>query len=359
MHSVPIDHALINRAASVHHLLAPVKAVLDEPGVTEICVNRPGELFYETENRWERRDVPSLDLHWLRSLGVAIAAYSNNDLSDSRPILSAVLPDGERIQYVIPPACEEGIISLTIRKPSKETRSLAAYEDAGFFNHVRWAKRMAPNIDELDEEELELLGLAKDNDPINFMRKCIAYEKVIVVAGATGSGKTTFMKALTTEFPVETRIVTIEDVRELFLPNHPNHVHLLYPSEAKATEGALVTASSLLKSCMRMKPDRILLAELRGGETLDFIDACMTGHGGSITSVHANSETMAFPRMAKMGLKSEFAAGQSRESLMADLRMVVDVVVHVTNDKHSKKGRHATGIYFDPMRKRYPDGVHD
>ena len=358
MPSVPDNTVVkIGRDTTVNHLIEPLREYLHRDGVTEVCVNRPGEVVVECNNVWEHFDAPDLDFHRLRSIGVAVAAYTRNELSDTQPILSAVLPGDERMQVVMPPACEEGTISITLRKPSKETRSLATYEKAGYFNHVKWVKRMSPNPEELDQEEQELLGLADRNDPIAFMRQCIAYEKVIVVAGATGSGKTTFMKALMMEIPVDTRIVTIEDVRELFLPNHPNHVHLFYPSEAKASDGAPVTASTLLKSCMRMKPDRILLAELRGGETLDFIDACMTGHGGSITSVHANSATMAFPRMAKMALKSEYAAGQTRETLSADLHMVVDVVVHVTNDKHGGKGRHATEIYFDPMRKRYPEGV--
>ncbi|WP_150322252.1 ATPase, T2SS/T4P/T4SS family, partial [Enterobacter hormaechei] len=105
----------------------------------------------------------------------------------------------------------------------------------------------------------ELLQLKEKHDYVGFLRRAVQLEKVIVVAGETGSGKTTFMKALMQEIPQDQRIITIEDVPELFLPNHPNHVHLFYPSEAKEEENAPVTAAALLKSCLRMKPTRILL----------------------------------------------------------------------------------------------------
>ncbi len=335
----------IGRDATVNHLIEPLREYLHRDGVTEICVNRPGEVFVECNNVWERFDAPELDFHRLRSIGVAVAAYTNNELSDTQPLLSAVLPGDERMQVVMPPACEAGTISITLRKPSKETRTLDDYAKGTFLSHVQ------PINDDLTPEEHELLALKESGDYLQFLRRCVQLEKVLVIAGATGSGKTTFMKALMQEISTESRLVTIEDVRELFLPNHPNHVHLFYPSEAKASDGAPVTASTLLKSCMRMKPDRILLAELRGGETYDFLKACSSGHGGSITSIHAGSARLAFERMADMALENEYARQTPRDVVQRLLFMLVDVVVHIHNDKHGI-GRHITEIWYDPMVKR-------
>lgn len=350
MASVPDNTVVkIGRDTTVNHLLEPLREYLERPGVTEVCVNRPGEVFTECNNVWERFYAPQLDFHRLRSIGVAVAAYTRNELSDTQPILSAVLPGDERMQVVIPPACEEGTISVTLRKPSKSVITLDDYIKNGYFSHVK----QTPTLDAADyfsRDERELIALFNQRDFGAFLRSAIKYELNIIVAGATGSGKTTFMKGLMNEIPHETRLVTIEDVRELFLPFHPNHVHLFYPSEAKASDGAPVTASTLLKSCMRMKPDRILLAELRGGETYDFIKACSSGHGGSITSIHAGSPRLAFERMADMALENEYAKQTPRDIVTRLLYMLVDVVVHIHNDKHGL-GRHVTDIWFDPLAK--------
>jgi type IV secretion system protein VirB11 len=337
----------IGRDSSVNHLIAPLRRFLNEDGVTEVCVNRTGEVFVEKDNVWQRHDVPELDLHRLKSIGVAVAAFTRNEVSDVNPILSAVLPPPgrERMQVVMPPACEEGTISITLRKPGLAMRTLAQYEAENFFSFVK------PITNDLSPDEQELLALKESGKYLQFLLRAVELEKVIVIAGATGSGKTTFMKALMQSIPTTQRIITIEDVPELFLPNHPNHVHLFYPSEAKATDGAPVTASTLLKSCLRMKPNRILLAELRGGETFDFINVCSSGHGGSITSVHAGSAQLAFARMANMTMQSEYGLQLPRAVIEQLLYLLVDVVLHVSNDPHGH-GRHITELWYEPMRKR-------
>src|SRR5207248_708655 len=121
-------------------------------------------------------------------------------------ILSAILPGGERVQIVLPPACEHGTVSVTIRKPSFSVRTLGDYEKQGFFKHIK------PLTDDLTEQERELLKLRDEGNFIEFLRRSVQLEKVIVVAGETGSGKTTFMKALMQEIPTDQRIITIEDV---------------------------------------------------------------------------------------------------------------------------------------------------
>lgn len=338
--------AVLSRATSVMHLLELIKHWMADPEILEIYINRPGEVWFERGQVIERHVVEALSYKHLESLATAVAKFCKNEISSTRPILSAILPDGERIQVVMPPACEHGTISVTIRKPSFEIRKLEDYEKQGFFKHIR------PITKGLSTGEKKLLQLKEDGEYLEFLRTAVKQEKIIVIAGETGSGKTTFMKGLMQEIPVEDRIITIEDVYELFLPNHPNHVHLFYPSEAKEEENAIVTPASLLKSCLRMKPKRILLAELRGGETFDFINVGASGHGGSITSLHAGSAELTFERMALMILQNRQGRMLPYEVIRKLLYMVVDVVVHVHNDTDGFHGRHITELWYDPMKKR-------
>ena len=340
--------ASVNRAVSVNHHLAFAKQWMGDPEITEICVNRPFEVYCERQSVWERHVVPDLTEAHLQSLAIATAKFASNDVSETRPILSAILPGGERVQVVLPPACEHGTVSVTIRKPSFNVRTLGDYDRQGFFRHIK------PLTSELTHQEQELLKLKNEGNFIEFLRRAVQLEKVIVVAGETGSGKTTFMKALMQEIPKDHRIITIEDVPELFLPNHPNHVHLFYPSEAKEEDNVSVTAASLLKSCLRMKPTRILLAELRGAETFDFINVAASGHGGSITSCHAGSCDLTFERLALMVLQNRQGRTLPYAVIRRLLYLVVDVIVHVHNDLSSNAGRHITELWYDPMKKRSP-----
>ena len=340
--------ASIDRAASVNYHLEFAKEWMEDPTITEICVNRPFEVFCERQNVWERHEVPGLTQDHLLSLATATAKFSSNDVSENRPILSAIMPGGERVQIVLPPACEHGTVSVTIRKPSFNVRTLDDYDKQGFFKHIK------PLTGDLTEQETELVRLKEDGNYIEFLRRAVQLEKVIVVAGETGSGKTTFMKALMQEIPADQRIITIEDVPELFLPSHPNHVHLFYPSEAKEEDNAPVTAAALLKSCLRMKPTRILLAELRSGETFDFINVAASGHGGSITSCHAGSCELTFERLALMVLQNRQGRTLPYAVIRRLLYLVVDVVVHVHNDLSGGAGRHITELWYDPMMKRAP-----
>ena len=336
----------IDRATSVNYHLEFAKVWLEDSDVTEICVNRPFEVFCERQNVWERHDRPDLTQDHLLSLATATAKFTSNDISENQPILSAVMPGGERVQIVLPPACEQGTVSITIRKPSFRVRTLNDYEKQGFFKYIN------PLTTDLTEQERELLKLKNEGNFIEFLRRSVQLEKVIVVAGETGSGKTTFMKALMQEIPRDQRIITIEDVPELFLPNHPNHVHLFYPSEAKEEDNAPVTAAALLKSCLRMKPSRILLAEVRSGETFDFINIAASGHGGSITSCHAGSCALTFERLALMVLQNRQGRTLPYSVIRRLLYLVVDVVVHVHNDFSGGAGRHITELWYDPMKKR-------
>lgn len=334
---------VVDRGASVVHLTQFARPWLDDIEVTEISVNRSGELWALRASVWERHEL-GLTLQQLESVAVSVARFVNNDVSDVRPILSAVLTNGERVQIVKPPACEHNTLSLTIRKPSPVLFSLDQYQDAGFFDAIK------PVSAGLTEDDKQLLQLRESGNARQFLARAVQLGKTIVIAGETNSGKTTLMKALMQQIPTTQRIITVEDVSELYLPNHPNHVHLFYQAAAAAAASAEVTATDLLKCSLRMNPDRIMLAELRGGETYDFLNIAASGHGGSMTSVHAGSCALTFERMALMVLQSPQGQALPYEVIRRLLLQVVDVVVHVNNDVGGA-GRHITGVWYEPSAK--------
>jgi type IV secretion system protein VirB11 len=177
--------------------------------------------------------------------------------------------------------------------------------------------------------------------------------KNIVVSGATGSGKTTWTKALIREIPGCERLVTIEDASELVLEGHPNHVRLFY---SKNNQGlARVTPKQLLECCLRMRPDRILLAELRSDEAFDYLRNVNSGHPGSITSVHAASPELAFEQLVLLVKQSPAGRSLARRDIMSLLYLLVDVIIQCGWDAHRRVIRE---IWFDPTRKHhYPLGA--
>ena len=187
------------------------------------------------------------------SLATAVATFCDQQVNQERPLLSATLPSGERIQFVIPPAVPRGTVSITVRKPSHLIKRLDDFEREGLFERTATVTR-TPNA-ELLPFERELAALKDAGRYADFLRLAVRKHQTIVVSGKTGSGKTTFMKGLVEEVPKHERLITIQDTAELTLPNHPNVVHLFYSKDAQGT--ARVTAKSLLEACLRMKPDRI------------------------------------------------------------------------------------------------------
>ena len=313
---------------------------LASPEVTEICINRPGELYLETRQGWRRQDAPSLTFERARQFCTAVVNESNTGqrITDMDPVVSLTFPTGQRAQFVIPPACDAGKVSITIRLPSRQERTLAQYQQDGFFD------RVVEHDGTLDDHDRELLELRTRRDYAGFFRTAVTCKKNIVVAGATGSGKTTFMKSLVSHIPANERLVTIEDARELFIAQ-PNVVHLLYSKGGQSASN--VTAKSCMEACLRMKPDRIILAELRGDESFYFIRNCASGHPGSITSCHAGSTRQAWDQLALMVKASKEGAGLEFDTIKRLLMMTIDIVVHIA--AHGGR-RHITGIDFDPTR---------
>lgn len=317
-----------------------VHEYLRSSDVTEICINRPGELYLETRDGWKRVEVPSLTFERARQFCTAVVNESNTGqrITDAEPMVSLTFPTGQRAQFVIPPACDAGKVSITIRLPARRTITLQQYEDSGFFGQVL---EEGPAIGAHDQE---LLDLRDARDYAAFFRRAVHYRKNIVVSGATGSGKTTFMKSLVDFIPADERLVTIEDARELFIAQ-PNVVHLLY---SKGSQGsANVTAKNCMEACLRMKPDRIILAELRGDEAFYFIRNCASGHPGSITSCHAGSTAQTWDQLALMVKASSEGSGLEFQVIKRLLMMTIDIVVHIR--AHAGQ-RYITGIDFDPER---------
>lgn len=311
------------------------------PDVTEICINRPGELYLETRQGWQRVAVPTLTFERARQFCTAVVNESNTGqrITDADPVVSLTFPTGQRAQFVVPPACDAGKVSITIRLPSRHTRTLQQYEQDGFFD------QLVEQNDTLGEHDLELLDLRRLRDYAGFFRQAVLYKKNIVVSGATGSGKTTFMKSLVEHIPPDERLVTIEDARELFI-NQPNVVHLLYSKGGQSSSN--VTAKSCMEACLRMKPNRIILAELRGDESFYFIRNCASGHPGSITSCHSGSILQTWDQLALMVKASTEGAGLEFETIKRLLMMTIDIVVHI---KAHAGQRFITGIDFDPEQK--------
>jgi type IV secretion system protein VirB11 len=342
----PPDEGWCGDATSVNAFMRPLRQHLDAPDVLEICVNRPGELLVETSQGWQTVPVPEMTLQRCLSLATAVATFCDQQINPERPLLSATLPSGERIQFAIPPAVPRETVSITVRKPSHVVRRLADFEREGLFDRISPLPEplTTPAPNGLQPFEQELLALKAAGRHADSLRLAVRQHQTIVVSGKTGSGKTTFMKALVEEMPLHERLITIQDTAELTLPHHPNAVHLFYSKDAQGT--AQVTAKSLLEACLRMKPDRILLAELRGEECFSFVRLAASGHPGSVTSVHAGSSALALEQMALMIRESGAGGGLHMDEIKRLLRIVVQVIVQFDRDE---RGRFIAEIAYEPL----------
>lgn len=309
---------------------------LENPLINEICYNGDNKIWFQNANgEWEAEDT-KLDFDGAEAFSQASASYKEDQIDKARPILSCVLVGGERVQIVMPPATKREMISITIRKPSQKRFTINDHEKSGLFENIKDFDRK-----ETSPKDTELLELYQTKNYKDFLAKAVSFGKNIVICGETGSGKTTFMKSLIDFIPTDERIITIEDVEEIKFYEHKNFVQLFYPSEAKS--GDFLNSATLLKSCLRMKPDRILLAELRGAETYDFINVLSSGHGGSLTSCHAGSSEDAFKRLSMMILQNPQGQCIPYEIINAMLRDLIDIIVHIYAH-HGK--RRISEIYF-------------
>jgi len=320
--------------------LRVLRPLLADPEVTELCINRPHEIFLETRGGWRREEARFADLDWCRRLAKLVANVTRQRVDESAPLLSAWLPSGERVQVVLPPATSRGCVAISIRRPSEAVWSVEELARGGALQGTRAA------VSDAESSDGELLRLHAAGDYAAFLALAVRARKNIIVSGATGSGKTTWTKALIREIPREERLVSIEDARELVLEGHPNHVRLYYSKGAQGL--ARVTPRQLLECCLRMRPDRILLAELRAAEAFDYLRNVNSGHPGSITSVHASSAELAFEQLTLLVKQSDDGRGLARSDIKSLLYLLVDVVVQCAVDCHRRVIRE---IWFDPARR--------
>ena len=250
---------------------APLQPLLDDPDITEIMVNGPKKVYIEKKGRLERTNIVFVNnLHILKIIDRIVLPLGRHIDSDS-PMVDARLPDGSRVNAVVPPCAVDGA-SLTIRKFRKEKLTIAQLIE---FNSLTQ-------------------GMA------DFLRACVLGRLNIIISGGTGSGKTTFLNVLSGFIPEEERIVTIEDAAELQLQQ--DHVVRLETKLANVEGHGVVSIRELVRNSLRMRPDRIVIGECRGGEALDMLQAMNTGHDGSLTTIHANSPRDALSRLETLVL---------------------------------------------------------
>lgn len=354
----------ISRESSLLNWLSPLQPYMQRKGVTDVAVNFPRVVFFEDDKGWHEEEAPEITIEWVEMLATAIARYSKQEINEKNPILSAELPGGERIQIVMPPAVEVGRPSLTIRVPDAHIRTMDGYVEQKMFDKVLWANPFKPQATPSEMRELLrkddqiLIGHLEQNDVRSFLIDAVRFHKNIAVIGGTGSGKTTLMKTLCEYISPYERILTVEDVRELFKGGSQfrNTVHMLY---SKGQQGvANVTPSDLLASANRMKGDRTLMAELRGSEAFDLLKLITSGAKGLITSYHADNPQLGFERFCLMAMEHPEAKSYDKHDLLRVVQSTMDVILHITADLvfgddgfPISKDRFATELYYNPLRK--------
>ncbi len=288
--------------------LAPFREWLERDTVTEILVNQPGEMWVEDaaiSGGMQRVELAAIDDKLVQRLAEQVARISHQGINREHPLLGATLPDGARIQFCGPPATRKHW-AMAIRRHRRLDLPLDAYDTGPL----------------AVEGETDLPDAQQE--PIAFLRAAIRARKTILISGGTSTGKTTFLNAMLGEIPREERVVLVEDTPELKLPG-ANGVGLV------AVKGELgeakVTANELLQSALRLRPDRIVLGELRGAESVSFLRAINTGHPGSFSTIHANSLRGALEQLSLMVMQT--GIGLSRSDTIAYAASVIDVIVQL------------------------------
>jgi len=296
--------------------LAPLAPWLARGEVTDIWINRPHEIWIETlGGRIERHEEPALDEKLLARLARQIAAGAAQGINRAQPLLAASLPDGSRVQVVAPPATRAGH-AFAIRRHVASDLALTDWAEAGAFDGLHGSQAAL-------EREVRYRTLS-GGEAAEFLSHAVRARRNILVAGGTSTGKTTFLNALLAEIPPQERLILIEDTEELRL-HHANAVGLIAARGHLAE--AEVSAEDLLIASLRMRPDRIILGELRGQEAFTFLRAVNTGHPGSMTTIHADTPRRAVEQLALLVLQA--GSRLSREDVRHYVRESIDVFVQL------------------------------
>jgi type IV secretion system protein VirB11 len=313
VHTLPTG---AERSVYLDAYLAPFQRWLDQDTITEILVNRPGEVWIEdaAQGGMQRVAAPEIDDRLVQRLAEQVARVSHQGINREHPLLGATLPDGARVQFCGPPAARRHW-AMAIRRHRRLDLPLDAY-DAG------------PLVDRSHDPMPD-----PQAQPIAYLREAIRQRRTILISGGTSTGKTTFLNAMLGEIPKGERVILVEDTPELRLPGD-NGVGLV------AVKGELgeakVTANELLQAALRLRPDRIVLGELRGAESVSFLRAINTGHPGSFSTIHANSLRGALEQLALMVMQT--GIGLSRSDTIAYACGVIDVIVQLGRDGEGRRG---------------------
>lgn len=281
-------------------------SIISDDTITEVMINGPENIFIEQNGRLFKLDKQFESQRRLEDIIQRIVGLAGREVNQANPICDTRLPDGSRVNVVLPPIALCGP-TLTIRKFSKTPMTIERLIQYG-------------SLTQEIADKLELLVRAKYN---------------IFVCGGTGSGKTTFLNALSNYIPKDERIITIEDSAELQITGVENLVSL-ETRNANTAGAGLITIKDLIKSSLRMRPERIVVGEVRGGEALDMLQAMNTGHDGSLSTGHANSTEDMLSRLETMVLQG--AAGLPLEAIRQQIASAVDIIIHLSRlrDKSRK-----------------------
>jgi pilus assembly protein CpaF len=289
--------ALLNEIASDVLGYGPIDPLLNDPDITEVMANGPYDVYYEKNGKILKSEAKFVDETHLRRIIDKIVGQIGRRVDEATPMVDARLPDGSRVNAVISPLSIGGPF-LTIRK-----FSIDPYQEADLISFGTITQRVA-----------------------DFTRACVRGRLNLLISGGTGSGKTTTLNVMSSYIPGDERIVTVEDAAELQL--HQEHVLTLESRPANIEGKGQVTIRDLVRNTLRMRPDRIVVGEVRGAEALDMLQAMNTGHDGSLTTVHSNSPRDTLSRIETMVLMAGFDLPV--RAIREQVASAVDLIIHVS-----------------------------
>lgn len=299
-------------AESVLHFLEPIRVHLEDESVSEVMINGPDQVYVERRGKLTKTDTRFPSTEALLSALRNIAQFVGRPFDEQHPILEGHLPDGSRVEALLPPVAPDGP-SVAIRRFSKNRLTMGRLIEVG----------------------------ALPQDAAQLLKALVHCQQNIIVSGGTGTGKTSLLNALSAFIPDGDRIVVIEDARELQL-QHDHVVHLESRAPDPRGQGA-VSIRDLFRASLRLRPDRIVIGEIRGGEALDLIQAMTSGHGGCLSTVHASYPRDAMSRLETMALMADVELPLL--ALRSQLGSGIDIVVQVTRLKDgSRKVSHISEV---------------
>jgi type IV secretion system protein VirB11 len=311
---------------TLHHLTEVFDPHLTNPTVTEIVVNECGWMGVESQGIWSWYQDDRLTFNRLDAIGILAAFDMNLDLAPHAPMVTTILPGGERLHVCRPPATRNDVISLTIRRPSSFRPTLTRLAKSGVFDTID-KKSMKPKS----------VVLAADKPIVDFdsllaeeLAQAVLDRKNILIAGATGSGKTTLAKALIEVIPLEERLITIEDAPEWNSIPHRNRVALFYTRKGDGGR----SSEKMIESSLRMRPDRVLMQELTDGAAFAYLRSVAAGHPGCITTLHARSAEGAFDALRLMVREHDAGKTLPDSDVQALLHMHIDLIVYCKREKN-------------------------